>query len=216
APITMVIGIIMALRQDVGLSMILLVSMPASAIVLGLIVGGMVPAFRVMQDRIDEINRVLREQITGIRVVRAFVREHEEKRRFKKANEELTATSLRGGRLMSAMFPTVNILVNMSSVGVLWLGASRVQAGAIQVGTIVAYLSYLLQILMSIVMATFMVSMIPRAAVSAGRAQEVLDTQPTVVPPAEPKTPRVRAQVQFQNATFHYPGAERPVLHDIS
>ena len=216
APITMVVGIIMALRQDVGLSAILLVSMPAAAVVLGLIVGGMVPAFRVMQDRIDEINRVLREQITGIRVVRAFVREHEEKRRFKKANEELTATSLRGGRLMSAMFPTVNILVNMSSVGVLWLGASRVQSGAIQVGTIVAYLSYLLQILMSIVMATFMVSMIPRAAVSAGRAQEVLDTQPTVIPPTEPQTPRVKGQVEFRDATFHYPGAERPVLHDIS
>ncbi|MEY2398862.1 MAG: ATP-binding cassette, subfamily multidrug efflux pump [Actinomycetota bacterium] len=216
APITMIVGIVMALRQDVGLSAILLVSMPAAAIVLGLIVGLMVPAFRVMQDRIDEINRVLREQITGIRVVRAFVREREEKRRFKKANDELTATSLRGGRLMSAMFPTVNILVNMSSVGVLWLGATRVQSGAIQVGTIVAYLSYLLQILMSVVMATFMVSMIPRAAVSAGRAQEVLDTQPTVVPPVNPKTPRVSAQVEFRGATFHYPGAERPVVHDIS
>ncbi|MEY2468664.1 MAG: ATP-binding cassette, subfamily multidrug efflux pump [Actinomycetota bacterium] len=216
APITMVVGVIMALRQDVGLSALLLVSMPASAIVLGVIVAGMVPAFRVMQERIDEINRVLREQITGIRVVRAFVREKEETRRFAKANAELTATSLRGGRLMSAMFPTVNLLINFSSVGVLWLGASRVQSGAIEVGTIVAYLSYLIQILMSVVMATFMVSLIPRAAVSAGRAQEVLDTKSSVTPPSDPKPPRTTAQIEFRNAGFHYPGAERAVLQDVS
>jgi ATP-binding cassette subfamily B protein len=216
APITMVVGVIMALRQDLGLSTILLVSMPASAIVLGVIVAGMVPAFRVMQERIDQINRVLREQISGIRVVRAFVREKEETRRFAKANDDLTATSLRAGRLMSSMFPTVNLLVSLSSVGVLWLGASRVQSGAIQVGTIVAYLSYLLQILMSVVMATFMVSMIPRAAVSAGRAQEVLDTKTSVKPPTRAVAPRVSAQVEFRNAGFHYPGAERPVLTDIS
>ncbi|MBV9666337.1 MAG: ABC transporter ATP-binding protein [Actinobacteria bacterium] len=216
APITMVVGVIMALRQDLGLSTILLVSMPASAIVLGVIVAGMVPAFRVMQERIDQINRVLREQITGIRVVRAFVREKEETRRFTKANDELTEVSLRAGRLMSAMFPTVNVLVNLSSVGVLWLGASRVNSGAIQVGTIVAYLSYLLQILMSVVMATFMVSMIPRAAVSAGRAQEVLDTTSSVEATDAPEAPRVRGQVEFRSAGFHYPGAERAVLNDIT
>jgi ATP-binding cassette subfamily B protein len=216
APITMVVGVIMCLRQDLGLSAILLVSMPASVIVLGLIVAGMVPAFRVMQERIDEINRVLREQITGIRVVRAFVREREETRRFSRANTDLTRTSLRAGRLMSAMFPTVNVLVNLSSVGVLWLGASRVQSGAIEVGTIVAYLSYLIQILMSIVMATFMVSLIPRAAVSAQRAQEVLDTVSSVTPPATPVLPRVSGQVEFRGAGFHYPGAARAVLTDIS
>jgi ATP-binding cassette subfamily B protein len=216
APITLVVGVVLALRQDLGLSAVLLVSMPASAIVLGVLVAGMVPAFRVMQDRIDEINRVLREQITGIRVVRAFVREKEEDRRFSTANTELTRTSLRGGRLMSAMFPTVNILVNLSSVGVLWLGASRVQSGAIEVGTIVAYLTYLLQILMSVVMATFMVSMIPRAAVSARRAQEVLDTKTTVTPPTSPVEPRVAAQVEFRGAGFHYPGAARAVLADLS
>ncbi|MDQ1374906.1 MAG: ATP-binding cassette, subfamily multidrug efflux pump, partial [Actinomycetota bacterium] len=216
APITMVVGVIMALRQDLGLSAILLVSMPASVIVLGILVAGMVPAFRVMQERIDEINRVLREQITGIRVVRAFVREKEEARRFSEANTDLTRTALRGGRLMSAMFPTVNVLVNLSSVGVLWLGASRVQSGAIEVGTIVAYLSYLLQILMSVVMATFMVSMIPRAAVSARRAQEVLDTTTSVTPPTAPVEPRVSGQVEFRDAGFHYPGADRAVLTDIS
>ncbi|HVV36432.1 MAG TPA: ABC transporter ATP-binding protein [Acidimicrobiales bacterium] len=216
APITMVVGVIMALRQDVGLSAILLVSMPAAAIVLGLIVGGMVPSFRVMQERIDEINRILREQITGIRVVRAFVREKEEDRRFTKANTELTAVSLRAGRLQSSMFPTVNILVNLSSVGVVALGAHRVAEGHIQVGTIVAYLSYLVQILMSIVMATFMVSVIPRAAVSSGRVQEVLDTDSSVVPPEVGATPRTRGQVEFRNAGFHYPGAEHSVLNDIS
>jgi ATP-binding cassette subfamily B protein len=216
APITMVVGVVMALRQDVGLSAILLVSMPAAAIVLGVIVGSMVPSFRVMQERIDEINRVLREQITGIRVVRAFVREKEEDRRFTKANRELTDVSLRAGRLQSSMFPTVNILVNLSSVGVLVLGAHRVQTGAIQVGTIVAYLSYLVQILMSVVMATFMVSMIPRAAVSGARVQEVLDTNSSVVPPKVGAELRTRGQVEFRGAGFHYPGADHSVLHDIS
>lgn len=217
APITMVVGVIMALRQDVGLSAILLVSMPAAAVILGAIVAQMVPAFRLMQERIDKINRIMREQITGVRVVRAFVREPEEVRRFADGNRELTETSLRAGRLMSSMFPTVNLLVNTSSVGVLWLGADRVAAGHIQVGSIVAYLSYLIQILMSVVMATFMVSMIPRAAVSAGRVQEVLDTEATVEPPAEAVTDiPVRGQVEFRTAGFHYPGAEHPVLTDIS
>ena len=217
APITMIVGVVMALRQDVGLSGVLLVSMPVATIVLGFIVGNMVPAFRLMQDRIDQINRVLREQITGIRVVRAFVREPQESRRFAIANDELTATSLRAGRLMSSMFPTVNLLINVSSVGVLWLGADRVAAGDIQVGSLVAYLSYLVQILMSVVMATFMVSMIPRAAVSAGRLQEVLDTSSTVVPPADPvRAVRTPGTLELRDVGFHYPGAEHPVLTDIS
>lgn len=177
----------------------------------------MVPAFRVMQDRIDQINRVMREQITGIRVVRAFVREPEEVRRFAVTNQALTDTALRAGRLMSSMFPTVNVLVNLSSVGVLWLGANRVASGHIQVGTIVAYLSYLIQILMSVVMATFMVSMIPRAAVSAGRVQEVLDTETSVVSPNEPVTTlATHGHVQFRAVGFHYPGAAHPVLTDIA
>ena len=186
APITMVVGVILALRQDVGLSIILVIAMPVAAIVLGLIVSRMVPAFRLMQERIDQVNRVLREQITGIRVVRAFVREPQEAQRFGEANDDLTEVSLRAGRLMSSMFPTVNFLINVSSVGVLWLGASRVNSGQIQVGTLVAYLTYLVQILMSVVMATFMISMIPRASVSADRIQEVLDTDPSVVPPVDP------------------------------
>ncbi|MEY2425421.1 MAG: ATP-binding cassette, subfamily multidrug efflux pump, partial [Actinomycetota bacterium] len=216
APITMIVGLILAMRQDVGLSIVLVVAMPASMIVLGAIVAGMVPAFRVMQDRIDEINRVLLEQISGVRVVRAFVREAEEKRRFTKVNRELTDTSLRSGRLMSAMFPTVNVLTNMSSVAVLWIGANRVNAGSAEVGTIVAYLSYVIQILMSVMMATFMVSLIPRASVSSGRVMEVLNTESSVRPPANPIEPRTTAQVEFRGAGFHYPGAEQSVLDDIS
>ena len=217
APITMVVGVFMALRQDIGLSVILLISMPVAGVVLGLLVSRMVPAFRLMQERIDQVNRVLREQITGVRVVRAFVREPQEARRFAEANEDLTAVSLRAGRLMSSMFPTVNLLINLSSVAVLWLGASRVNSGQIQVGTLIAYLSYLVQILMSVVMATFMVSMIPRASVSADRIQEVLDTDPSVVPPTDPvRQVAIPGALEFEDVGFHYPGAEHPVLSGVS
>ena len=217
APITMVVGVIMALRQDVGLSIILVIAMPVAGVVLGLLVSRMVPAFRLMQDRIDQVNRVLREQITGIRVVRAFVREPQEAARFAEANEDLTAVSLRAGRLMSSMFPTVNLLINASSVGVLWLGASRINSGQIQVGTLIAYLTYLVQILMSVVMATFMISMIPRASVSADRIQEVLDTDPSVVPPENPVREVVtHGELEFRDVGFHYPGAEHAVLSGVS
>jgi ATP-binding cassette subfamily B protein len=216
APITMIVGVIMALRQDVGLSVVLVVAMPVAAVVLGTIVAKMVPAFRLMQDRIDQVNRVLREQITGIRVVRAFVREPHEARRFGTANEELTEVSLRAGRLMASMFPTVNFLINASSTAVLWIGANRIAHGHVQVGSLVAYLSYLVQILMSVVMATFMISMIPRAAVSSGRIQEVLDTDVSVVPPADPvgEVPSP-GLLEFRDVGFHYPGAEHAVLSGI-
>jgi ATP-binding cassette subfamily B multidrug efflux pump len=217
APITIVVGVILAVRQSVGLSLILVIAMPLAAIVLGLIVSQMVPAFRLMQERIDQVNRVLREQITGIRVVRAFVREPQEEQRFSEANGDLTAVSLRAGRLMSTMFPTVNFLINASSVGVLWLGAAKVSSGQIQVGSLVAYLSYLVQILMSVVMATFVISMIPRAAVSADRIQEVLDTDPSVVPPADPvRKVLTPGALEFDDVGFHYPGAEHPVLSGVS
>ncbi len=217
APITMVVGVILAVRQDVGLSIILVIAMPVAGVVLGLIVSRMVPAFRLMQERIDQVNRVLREQITGIRVVRAFVREPQEEKRFGEANRDLTVVSLRAGRLMSSMFPTVNFLINASSVGVLWLGASRVNSGQIQVGTLIAYLSYLVQILMSVVMATFVISMIPRASVSADRIQEVLDTDPSVVPPADPvRKVLTPGSLEFDNVGFNYPGAEHPVLSGVS
>jgi ATP-binding cassette subfamily B protein len=217
APITMAVGVVMALRQDVDLSVVLLVSMPAAAIILGVVVARMVPAFQVMQERIDQINRVLREQIAGIRVVRAFVREPQETARFAVANTDLTDTSLQAGRLMASMFPLVNLIINVSSVAVLWIGGDRIASGDIQVGSLVAYLSYLVQILWSVVMATFMVSMIPRASVSGGRIQEVLDTPSTVVPPAAPvRAVPVHGQLELRHVGFHYPGAEHAVLSDIS
>lgn len=217
APITLVVGVVMALREDVGLSIVLGVSMPLAVILLGTIVGRMVPAFRVMQERIDEVNRILREQITGVRVVRAFVREDQEQARFAGANVELTDTSLRAGRLMAAMFPTVTLLINVSGVAVLWVGADRIIDGSLQVGSLVAYLSYLIQIMMAIVMATFMVSMIPRAAVAAGRIQEVLETDTSVVPPTDPvRDVPEHATVELRDVSFGYPGAQEPVLRDIS
>jgi len=196
---------------------VLAVSIPLAAVILGTIVAQMVPAFQVMQDRIDRINRILREQITGIRVVRAFVREPEETQRFESANGELTAVALRSGRLMSSMFPLVNLLINLSSAAVVWIGGNLIASGDINVGSLVAYMTYLVQILWSVVMATFMVSMIPRAAVSSERIQEVLDTDSTVVPPTNPVSDLpVRGQLEFRGVGFHYPGAEHAVLGDIS
>jgi ATP-binding cassette subfamily B protein len=217
APLTIVIGVIAALHQDVGLSVILAVAIPAAAILLGSIVGRMVPSFRLMQVRLDGINRILREQITGIRVIRAFVREPEERTRFAKANAGLTEMALRASRLMAWTFPLVNLVVNVASVAVLWLGASRIDSGHLQIGSLVAYLSYLIQILMAVMLATFTISMIPRAAVSAGRIQEVIDTDSTVVAPANPRAMKQGAvAIAFREVSFNYPGAEHSVLDDIS
>ena len=217
APITMVIGIVLAIREDAGLSVILLVAIPGAVLLLGQVVYRMVPTFQVMQTRIDRVNAVLREQITGIRVVRAFVREPQEAARFAQANGELTDSGLRSGRLMAAMFPTVGLIVNVASLGVLWIGANRISDGNMQVGSLVAYLGYLIQILMAVVMATFMVSMIPRAAVAAERIVEVLDTQSSVRPPDRPITDVVEhGTLEFRDVSFRYAGAHHPVLHNIS
>ena len=217
APITIVVGVVIAVREDPGLSVILAVAIPAAAVVLGVIVALMVPAFQLMQERIDQISRVMREQITGIRVVRAFVREPQEAERFEDANADLTEVSLRAGRLMSSMFPIVNLLINLSSAAVVWLGADRIASGEIQVGSMVAYMTYIVQILWSVVMATFMVSMIPRAAVSSVRIMEVLDTDPSVVPPVDPvRALRAQGQLDLQDVGFHYPGAEHAVLSDVT
>jgi ATP-binding cassette subfamily B protein len=217
APITVVVGTVMATREDIGLSVVLVVAIPLATVVLGTIVARMVPAFQLMQERIDQINRVLREQITGIRVVRAFVREPLEEDRFEGASGELTTVSLRAGRLMSSMFPLVNLLINLSSAAVLWVGADRVASGEINVGSLVAYLSYLVQILWSVVMATFMVSMIPRASVAATRIQEVLETQPSVAAAADPiRSLPQRGRLELRHVGFHYPGAEHAVLSDIT
>jgi len=217
APLMLVIGTIMALQEDIGLSIVLVFSIPAAVIILGSLVYRMVPQFQAMQFRVDRVNAVLREQITGIRVVRAFVREPEETARFAIANEELTDTALRAGRLQAAMFPTVMLIINMSSLAVIWIGGDRIGAGQMQIGSLVAYLTYLIQILFAVVMSTFMVSMIPRASVAADRIVEVLDTPSTVVQPANPITEvPERGTLEFRNVEFAYPGAEQPVLHDLS
>ncbi|MGH3762151.1 ABC transporter ATP-binding protein [Actinophytocola sp.] len=217
APIMCVAGVIMALREDVGLSWLLLVCVPVLVICIGLIVVRMVPQFRLMQDRIDQVNRVLREQLTGIRVVRAFVREPAEARRFADANTALTDTALRVGRLQALIFPTVMLILNASSVAVLWFGAHRVDAGEMQIGALTAFLNYLVLILMSVMMATFISMMIPRAAVCAERINEVLDTEPSVVPPVAPVRELTRhADVELRGVEFRYPGAAEPVLRDVS
>ena len=217
APIMCVGGVIMALREDVGLSWLMLVAVPVLVVAISLIIRKMVPGFRLMQTRIDGVNRVLREQITGIRVVRAFVREPYETDRFGDANAGLTAVALRVGRLMVRMFPIVMLVFNASSVAVLWFGAHRVDSGAMQVGALTAFLAYLMQILMSVMMATFMAMMIPRAAVSADRIGEVLTTESSVGTPAEPVTTLVGAGVlEFDEVTFQYPGADFPVLEGLS
>ncbi|MGI5525453.1 ABC transporter ATP-binding protein [Micromonospora sp. CA-259024] len=217
APIMSVGGVVMALREDVGLSWLMLVSVPVLAIALGAIIRRMVPGFRLMQTRIDTVNRVLREQITGIRVVRAFVREPYETDRFAVANADLTATALRTGRLLALIFPVVMLVLNVSSVAVLWFGAQRVDSGAIEIGALTAFLQYLMQILMAVMMATFMLMMVPRAAVCAERIVEVLDTESSVVPAAEPVTELpARAELELRGVRFQYPGAVEPVLRDIS
>ncbi len=217
APIMCFGGIIMALRQDVGLSWLLGLSVPVLAVAIGLIIRRMVPQFRLMQTRIDAVNGVLREQISGVRVVRAFVREPVEAKRFGAANSALTTTALRSGRLMALMFPTVFLVLNVSSVAVVWFGASRIDSGQMQVGSLAAYLAYLMQILMSVMMASFMLMMVPRAAVCAERIDEVLATESSVTPPLEPVlSVGTRGEVEFRAARFQYPGAAAAVLRDIS
>ena len=217
APIMCVGGVIMALRQDIGLAWLIALSVTILVVAIGLIVSRMVPMFRVMQKRLDNVNRVLREQITGIRVVRAFVREPVERERFDLANAELTDVAIRVGRLMALMFPIVMFVLNASSVAVIWFGGHRIDAGDMQIGSLTAFLSYLVQILMSIMMATFMLVLIPRAAVSAERIMDVLETESTVVPTTAPVDTVVsRGTVELQGATFQYPGADEPVLCDVS
>lgn len=216
APIMCVGGIIMALREDLGLSWLLLIAVPALGLSMAVLISRMVPGFRDMQARIDEVNRVLREQITGIRVVRAFVRERQETWRFGLANTELTDTALRVGRLMALMFPTVMLISNVTAVAVIWFGGHAIDAGHMQIGSLTAMLSYIMQILMAVMMASFLAMMAPRAAVSADRIGEVLDTESSVHPPRLPQPfTDDPAVVDFQFAEFAFPGAEKPVLKAI-
>ncbi|WP_144119234.1 ABC transporter ATP-binding protein [Catellatospora sichuanensis] len=217
APIMMVGGIVLALQLDVQLSGLLLAVIPVLVLGIGVIVYRMRPLFRAMQTNIDEVNRVMREQITGIRVIRAFVRDRHEQERFARANTELTDVALAVGKLMASMFPFVMLVINVSTVAVLWFGAHRIDSGGMEIGALTAFLSYLMQILMAVMMATFMFVMLPRAEVCAERIEEVLDTASSVVPPTAPVTPEgLRGHLELRDAEFSYPGAEEPVLRSIS
>jgi ATP-binding cassette, subfamily B, multidrug efflux pump len=216
-PIMMIGGIIMALREDVGLSWLVAVAVPLLGLVVGLVISRMVPWFGRMQTSLDGVNRVMREQITGIRVVRAFVREEHEEARFAEANGQLTNAGLQVGRLMALVFPIVMVIFNLSTVAVMWFGGHRIASGDMQIGELTAFLSYLVQILMAVMMATFMATMIPRAAVSSGRIQEVLDTESSVVESVQPlRMAPAAAGLELVGVDFHYPGAEAAVLHDVS
>ncbi len=217
APLTAIVGFALAVQVDTGLSWVVAASVPASILCIGPVVARMVPLFRTMQERIDAVNRVMREQIAGIRVVRAFVREPHEATRFAVVNDDLTDTGLSAGRLMALAFPVCMLLVNTASIAVVWVGGDRIGQGKMQVGALIAFLTYLFQILMAVMMSTFMSSMIPRAAVCAERIQEVLDLPSSVVPPAHAITEvSSHGSLELREIGFHYPGAEHPVLAGVS
>ena len=217
APIMLVGGVIMALREDVGLSWLVAVAVPVLVTIVGFIISRMIPGFRSMQKRLDTVNQVLREQTSGIRVIRAFVREPFEALRFGRANIDLTEVSVSVGRWMSAIFPSVMLVLNVSSVAVLWFGGLRIDSGEMQIGALTAFLAYLIQILISVMMSTFMLVMIPRAAVSADRIGEVLDTKSSVVPPVDGvKLTASRGELDLRNVGFEYVGATHPVLRGIT
>ncbi|GGK44331.1 ABC transporter ATP-binding protein [Streptomyces flaveus] len=216
APIMCVGGIVMALGLDVQLSGVLVAVVPVLGISVTLIVRRLRPLFRTMQERLDNVNRVLREQITGNRVIRAFVRDTYEEERFRKANVDLTEVSLGTGRILALMFPIVMTVVNVSSIAVVWFGAHRIDSGGMEIGALTAFLAYLMQIVMAVMMATFMFMMVPRAEVCAERIQEVLDTRSSVVPPKAPvRELRRHGHLEVRGAGFRYPGAEEPVLKSI-
>ena len=217
APIMMVGGVVMALREDVGLSWLVAVAAPLLAAIVAVGVSRMVPLFRSMQVRLDALNRVLREQISGIRVVRAFVREDGERARFAAVNDELVDTMLGVGQLMATMFPAVMLVLNLSTTAVIWFGAHRVESGHMQVGSLLAYISYLIQILISVMMSTMAASAVPRATVSADRIAEVLDTRPSVAAPVDPMPlGAIHGRVELRDVSFTYPGASSPVLDHVS
>ncbi|MBO4254181.1 ABC transporter ATP-binding protein [Streptomyces griseorubiginosus] len=216
APIMCVGGIVLALGLDVPLSGVLVAVVPTLGICVTLIVRRLRPLFRAMQVRLDTVNRVLREQITGNRVIRAFVRDEYEKDRFRKANTDLTEMQLKTGNLLALMFPVVMTTVNLSSIAVVWFGAHRIDSGGMQIGDLTAFLAYLMQIVMSVMMATFMFMMVPRAEVCAERIEEVLDTDSSVVPPSAPVVElRRHGHLEIRGAGFRYPGAEEPVLKSV-
>ena len=217
APIMCIGGIILALNQNVRLSSLLVVAVPLLGVIVSLIISRMRPLFRQMQERLDNINRVLREQITGVRVIRAFVRDPEERDRFAGASTQLFESALGAGKLMALMFPSVMLVLNLSTVAVVWFGGHLIADGRMQIGSLTAFITYLAQILMSVMMATFMFMLVPRAEVSAERIMEVIDTRPALSAPARPvRATGPAGQLELRAAEFRYPGAEQPVLHEIS
>ena len=217
APIMCIGGIFMAVHQNAGLSWLLLISVPVLAVGNYLIVSRMLPVFRSMQRLIDNINRVMREQLSGIRVIRAFAREPFERERFAEANFALSNTALTAGRWQALMLPVTTLTINLSSVALIWFGGQRIDAGQMQVGSLIAFLSYFMQILMAVLMATLILILLPRASVCAERITEVLSTTTAITSPEHPVRPAtVGGLVRLEGATFCYPGADRPVLQDIS
>jgi len=217
APITGVGAIIMAIRSNLKLSSLLLVAIPVMAILIIFLLRRIVPAFRVMQVKIDRINLVLREQIAGVRVIRAFVKTRQEEARFAESSSDLMQAQLKVTRTFAIMFPSLSVILNLSSVAVIWFGARLIESGNLQIGNMTAFLSYIMLILSSVMMAVFMSLQIPRAAACAERIQEVLDTQSSVIETLTPITPTTRSGVlEFKNVEFRYPGAEHPILSNIS
>ena len=217
APIMCIGGIVLGIGVGGQLAWVLVVAVPILGVTMAVIIYRMMPGFRAMQERIDTVNRVLREQITGIRVVRAFVREPHERRRFAAANDDLTDAALRVGRLMALMFPSVMLISNVTIVFIIWFGGHLIEDGDVQIGALTAMIAYVMQILMAVMMASFLAMMAPRASVCAERIYEVLDTETSVVPPTDPKPLRTSAGiVELRSACFRYPGADESVLRDIS
>ncbi|MGO1172749.1 MAG: ABC transporter ATP-binding protein, partial [Actinomycetaceae bacterium] len=216
-PIMSIGGIVMAIQEDPGLSWLVWVSVPLLLLVVGVLVVRLMPLFERMQNNIDDVNGVMREQIMGIRVVRAFVRERYETARFTDANSTLTRTSVRIGRLFVLMGPVITMVLHLATAAVLWFGGIRVDDGLVQVGALTAFMQYLLQILMAVMMGTFMFMMFPRAVISARRVGEVLETTGTLVDPEEPTVPEhADGHVELRHVSFAYPGADAPVVDDVS
>ncbi len=216
APMMVIGGLIMALRQDVPLSGILLVIVPIMGVLIGSVMSRAIPLFQAMQKKIDRINLVMRETLSGVRVIRAFVRTRHEEERFDEASADLMQTALKVNRLFAITMPALMAIMNVSTVAVLWLGAYRVDSGGMPIGNLTAFLQYIIQILFAIMMATIMFVMVPRAAVSGVRIREVLDTDPSIKDPDAPVSPKRTGRVEFRDVEFRYPGAEEPVLRGIS
>ncbi|MTE10404.1 ABC transporter ATP-binding protein [Corynebacterium aurimucosum] len=217
APIMSIGGIIMAIREDAGMSWLVAVSVIVLLAAISVIIVRLMPLFRSWQEKLDVMNGTLREQIAGIRVVRAFTREEHEAERFRTANRDITNLSLKVGQLFVLMFPIITVILNVATGAVLWFGGHRVDDGLVEVGSLTAFLQYLLQILAAVMMGTFMAMMLPRAVICARRITDVLEHDPSIVEPANPLTPeRSEGVVEFDNVTFQYAGAEAPVLHDVS